>query len=131
MELKKFIDYGNDEPLTFKMFSGISNDAYINIWKDKNLKDRLTNVTSDFNFALDYSYNFETGEYDDVVIEISNIPLDAFVAYRRNNYKDDDDFKSMNKMKSDKKIETINKYQLFLVDLFPYINQINIKKCEN
>jgi len=85
------------------MFSGITRDKWISIWKDKNLTDRLTNVTDDEDFAIDYSYNFKTGEYEDIYVEISNIPIDAFVAYREEDYEDDNDFHDMENMTKDEK----------------------------
>jgi hypothetical protein len=56
------------------MYSGISLSKWEEIWKNKNLKDMPTNVTSNIHFAFDYSYDFKTGNYEDVVVEISNIP---------------------------------------------------------
>ena len=45
----------------FTMYSGISKESWNKIWKNRNLKDKLTNVTSDISFAYDYSYDFNTG----------------------------------------------------------------------
>ena len=118
----------------YTMYSGISLKAWENIWKNKNLTDRETNVTDDKSFAFDYSYDFETGKYNDVIVEISNIPLDAFVAYRVGNtgddyyddesdeetYADDDDFHSMNDMNDIEKKNIIDDYSLFLVSLYTY-----------
>ncbi len=69
------------EELTYTMYSGITQEAWEKIWQNKNFIDKETNVTPDIDFALDYSYNFKTGKYEDLVVEISNIPLDAFIAY--------------------------------------------------
>jgi hypothetical protein len=129
---------------TYTMYSGISLKQWENIWKNKKLTDRETNVTDDKSFAFDYSYDFETGKYDDVIVEISNIPLDAFVAYRVGNnydeyydedseeesYADDDDFHSMNEMSDEEKIKIIDKYSLFLVSLYKYKNIISTKLIE-
>ena len=123
------------------MYSGISYDAWENVWKNKNFKDRETNVTDDKSFAFDYSYDFKTGKYDDIIVEISNIPLDAFIAYRVGNmggddydeeneeetYADDDDFHSMNNMNNEEKKNIINNHSLFLVNLYTYKNQITTK----
>lgn len=112
---------------TFTMYSGITLKKWDEIWKNKNLINKLTNVTSDIDFASDYSYNFETGTYEDLVIEISNIPIDAFVGYRRNSYKNDDDFHNISNFDKNKKINIINKYSLFLVDLYNYMDTIKVK----
>ena len=126
----------------YTMYTGISLKQWNNVWKDKNLIDRETNVTDDKSFAFDYSYDFETGKYDDVIVEISNIPLDAFVAYRVGNtsddyydeeseeeetYADDDDFHTMNGMSNDEKKNIIDNYSLFLVSLYKYKNIISTK----
>ena len=89
--------------------------------------DKYTNLTTDFDFAMDYSYDFETGIYDDLVVEISNIPIDAFIAYRNKNYADDDDYKDMINLSLDKKISLLNKKSLFIADLYKYKDQISIK----
>ena len=87
MELRKFIattirEYLNenveDNSRKYTMYTGVSREVWENVWKNKNLKDRETNLTTDLGFAMDYSYNFTTGEYEDLVVEIGNIPLDAF-----------------------------------------------------
>jgi hypothetical protein len=125
----------------YTMYTGISLKQWNNVWKDKNLTDRETNVTDDKSFAFDYSYDFETGKYDDVIVEISNIPLDAFVAYRVGNtsddyydeeseeetYADDDDFHTMNGMSNDEKKNIIDNYSLFLVSLYKYKDIISTK----
>jgi hypothetical protein len=108
----------------FTMYSGISKES----WKNKNLKDKLTNVTSDISFAYDYSYDFNTGSYDDTVIEISNIPINAFISYREDDYEDDDDFINIEKETPENKEYIINNNSLFLVDLFKYKDMIDIKK---
>lgn len=109
---------------TFTMYSGITGDAWEKIWKDKNFKDKVTNVTNDEDFALDYSYNFKTGEYEDKYVEISNIPLDAFVSVRDRDYGDDDDFEPIADLGDKEKINAIESNDLFLVNLFPYKSQI-------
>lgn len=125
----------------YTMYTGISLKQWENVWKNKNLTDRETNVTDDKSFAFDYSYDFTTGEYDDVIVEISNIPLDAFVAYRVGNvsdeyyddegeeetYSDDDDFHSMNDMTDDEKKNIIDNYSLFLLSLYKYKDIISAK----
>jgi hypothetical protein len=111
----------------YTMYSGIVSDTWESVWKNKNFKDRVTNVTNDIDFAVDYSYNFKTGKYEDMVVEISNIPLEAFVAYREDEYKDDEDFNSMEELSNNEKQNIINSYSLFLVNLYPYKNQIITK----
>jgi hypothetical protein len=112
---------------TYTMYSGITGDAWEKIWKDKNFTDKVTNVTNDEDFALDYSYNFKTGKYEDKYVEISNIPLNAFVSVRDRDYEDDDDFESIEDLGDRKKIEAIKYNDLFLVNLFPYKSQIKTK----
>jgi hypothetical protein len=125
----------------YTMYTGISLKQWENVWKDKNLTDRETNVTDDKSFAFDYSYDFTTGKYDDVIVEISNITLNAFVAFRVVNvsddyydedgeeetYSDDDDFHSMNGMTDDEKKNIIDNYSLFLVSLYKYKDIISTK----
>ena len=85
-DLKKFIattirEYLNENvgvSQTYTMYTGVSREVWDNVWKNKNLKDRETNLTTDLNFAMDYSYNFQTGKYEDLVVEIGNIPIEAF-----------------------------------------------------
>jgi hypothetical protein len=146
-KIKKFIKTTIREFLNenytqgYVMYIGISLKQWENVWKDKNLVDRETNVTDDKSFAFYYSYDFTTGKYDDIIVEISNIPLDAFIAYRVGNvsddyydedseeetYSDDDDFHSMNDMTDDEKKNIIEKYSLFLVSLYKYKNIISTK----
>lgn len=111
----------------YTMYSGITMQSWEKYWKNKNLLNKWTNVSSDFNFAIDYSYNFNTGEYEDLVMEISNIPLAAFMAYRKKRYKNDDDYHLMSKMEFDKKIYIIDNYELFLVDLYNHKDIVQLK----
>lgn len=109
------------------LYSGITIDSWNNVWKNKNLLNKNTNVTKDESFAIDYSYNFNTGAYEDLIIEISNIPLEAFVGYRKKNYKNDEDYKLFKEnISEDKKIEIINQHSLFLLNLEKYKNTIKI-----
>ena len=138
MEMRKFIattireylneNVGNSQ--TYTMYTGVSREVWDNVWKNKNLKDRETNLTTDLNFAMDYSYNFQTGEYEDLVVEIGNIPIEAFFGYRSKNYRNDDDFKSMEKLSTDKKRILLDKYDLFLANVYPFNEQITIKLIE-
>ena len=116
---------------TYTMYSGITGEAWEKIWKNKNFIDKVTNVTNDEDFALDYSYNFKTGKYEDRYVEISNIPLNAFVSVRDRDYEDDDDFESIEGLDSEKKINAIKYNDLFLVNLFPYKSQIKTKLVDN
>lgn len=111
----------------YTVYTGVSLTKWETIWKDKNLTDRITNVTADISFAFDYSYDFETGKYDNVIVEISNIPIEAFVAYREDEYSDDDDFHSMNRMDINEKKNCLDSYSLFLVSLFKYKDIITTK----
>jgi len=123
----KYLKYFETLNNGYTMYSGISLSKWEEIWKDKDLKNKLTNVTSDIEFAYDYSYDFKTGNYDDVVVEISNIPTEAFVAYREDEYSDDDDFISIDNMNNNEKVYYINNYSLFIVNLFPYKDIIQTK----
>ena len=122
---------GESNQPTFTMYSGITGDAWKKIWKNKNFIDKVTNVTNDEDFALDYSYNFKTGEYEEKYVEISNIPLDAFVSVRDRDYEDDDDFESLEDLPDDKKITAIKLNDLFLVNLLPFKNQIKTRLIES
>ena len=130
-KVKNFRQFLNEDIKTgITMLTGISSDKWDSIWKDKKFTDRLTNVTSDEDFAIDYSYNFKTGEYEDVYVEISNIPIEAFVSYREEDYADDEDFHSMTDMNNEEKHKIIRDNSLFLVDLFTYKNIISTKLVE-
>ena len=115
----------------YTVYTGISLSKWETIWKDKNLTDKITNVTADVNFAYDYSYNFETGKYEDAVVEISNVPIEAFVAYREDDYSDDDDFHSMNQMDNIEKKNCLDNYSMFLVSLFKYKDIISTELIRN
>ena len=112
---------------SFTLYSGITKESWLKTWKDRELKDKATNVTSDFEFALDYSYSFKTGKYEDLVIEISNIPLDAFVGTRSDDYKDDDDFEIISELSNEDKLSLIDSKSLFIVNLKPYKESIEVK----
>ena len=130
-KIKNFNEFFNENTTNgITMLTGISRDKWGSIWKDKNFVDKLTNVTSDEDFAIDYSYNFKTGEYEDIYVEISNIPISAFVGYRDEDYEDDNDFQSMNDMTDIEKIKIISNNSLFLVDLLPYKNVVSTKLVE-
>ena len=70
---KQFVNENNEITQTYTMYNGVSRKVWETVWKDKNLKDRETNLTTELDFAMDYSYDFETGNYDDLVVEIGNI----------------------------------------------------------
>jgi hypothetical protein len=112
---------------TYTMYSGISKKAWETIWSTMDLHDRETNVTTDLTIASEYSYCFESEEYDDLVIEISNIPKEAFVACRDDDYADDDDFISFHDLEDSDILYNIEHYSLFLVDLFKYKDSIKVK----
>ncbi len=101
-------------------------EAWKNIWNKKNISNKETNVTSNFDFALDYSYNFNTGVYEELVIKIENIPLEAFVSYREENYEDNEDLNNITNLSNKEKTDLINSESLFLVDLFPYKDLLKI-----
>ena len=109
---------------TYEMYSGITKEMWNKVWKNKNFTNRETNVTSDIDFASDYSYNFKTGKYEDLVVVIKNIPVDAFSAVRFEDYADDDDVESMEGKSDAAKHELIKFNTLFLINLYQYKNQI-------
>lgn len=117
----------NESTHLYTMYSGITKSAWNDIWKNKKLINKPTNVTSDISFASDYSYNFETGDYEDTIVEIQNIPIDAFIGYRKNNYKNDSDYKSMIKLSIEQRIDILENYELFLVNLYPCKSTIRTK----
>lgn len=110
-----------------KLYTGITKDSWEKIWKEKKLINKLTNMTDDLDFALDYSYNFSTGKYEDIAIEISKIPIDAFISFRDIDYEDDEDFENLDTFSEDEKIKKINENSLFLIDLFKYKDVIEVK----
>jgi hypothetical protein len=110
------------------LYSGITKESWDTIWKNKQLLSKETNATTSLEFALDYSYSFKTGKYEDLAIEIKNIPLEAFVAIREEDYEDDDDYESLKDLSNEDKIKHIESNSLFLLDLAPFkdIIQINL-----
>lgn len=115
----------------FTLYSGITQESWSSTWKDKNLTNKETNATSDTDFAFDYSYNFKTGKYEDLVVEISNIPLEAIIAVRDEDYKDDNDFQSLSGLSNKDKINAINSSSLFVLNLKPYENIIKTTLIDN
>lgn len=124
MQKMKYINnykvFEDKEIEKYDMYSGITKEAWNLIWKNKKLKDRETNVTSDLNFASNYSYNFKTGKYEDLVVVIKNIPLEAFISVRDEDYEDDNDFESIESLSNIEKKRIIEHNSLFLVSLYPY-----------
>lgn len=108
------------------IYSGITKESWDKVWKDKNLLSKETNATSDLDFAFDYSYNFKTGEYENLAIKITNVPLEAFVAVRGDDYEDDNDFETLNGLSDKDKLNLIESSSLFLLDLVPYIKSIEV-----
>lgn len=84
------------------------------IWKNKNLVDTLTNVTTDYDSALGFSWD------DESVVKISNIPLDAIKAYRSEDYADDDDFEEFSNDKEKINMLKHGDITMFLLDLLKY-----------
>ena len=123
--MKSYTQFINEQiNETYTMYSGISLDEWENIWEEKNIKDRITNVSSDLFFAIGYSYNYSDGDLMKLrtVVKIDNIPLEAFVSYRNDEYDDDDDdFYSMNNLPDEEKKNILNNNSLFLVNLFPLL----------
>lgn len=113
---------------SYTLYTGVTEKAWLNIWKDKKLTDKLTNVTSDLDFAFDYSYNFENGNYENIAVEISNIPLEAFISYRLEDYEEDNDFHSFTGLSEINIHDIISNETLFLLNLLPFIELIEVKK---
>lgn len=128
--IKNYKVFEDKEIKKYDMYSGITKEAWNSIWKNKKLKDRETNVTSDLNFASDYSYNFKTGKYEDLVVVIKNIPLEAFVSVRDEDYEDDNDFESIESLSNIEKKRIIEHNSLFLVNLYPYKDIIETELIE-
>lgn len=125
---KQFVNENKNQ--TYTMYTGVSLKSWDNIWKNKNLKNGETNVTTDLDVAAGYSYNWDTGEYEDIVVEISNIPLMAFWAYREDDFVDDDDYVYMEEMSDSDKQTIIENKSLFLLRLLPYKDQIKTELIE-
>ena len=119
------------KPEELTLYTGVSRQAWNNIWSTANLSQKLTNMTTDIDFAFDYSYDFETGKYDDLVVEISNIPISSVVAVRQKDYEDDDDFMSLNGLSFQEKLEATKRHELFMIDLHSSKDRIVIKLIEN
>tara|TARA_Y100001936_G_C16071723_1_gene671097 strand:- start:1677 stop:2042 length:366 start_codon:yes stop_codon:yes gene_type:complete len=115
------------KPENLTLYTGVSRQAWNNIWSTANLSQKLTNMTTDIDFAFDYSYDFETGKYDDLVVEISNIPISSVVAVRQEDYEDDDDFMNLNGLSFQEKLEAIKRHELFIIDLHSSKDKIVIK----
>lgn len=112
------------------LYTGVSRKAWSNVWREAKLNQKLTNMTSDIDFAYDYSYDFETGQYDDVIVEVSNIPISSVVAVRQEDYEDDDDFMSLLGSSLPEKLEAIKSHKLFIIDLHSSKDKIVIKLIE-
>lgn len=111
----------------YTMYTGITLDAWENIWKDKNIDDRETNVTKNIYDAFEYSYNWDTGEYEDVVVQIENIPLEAFIYARDDDFEDDEDVIYLGDYSDEEKIRLIkNAYDMFLINLNNYKEDIKV-----
>jgi hypothetical protein len=118
------------EPKNLTLYTGVSRKAWNNIWREAKLSQKLTNMTSDIDFAYDYSYDFETGQYDDVVVEVSNIPISSVIAVRQEEYEDDDDFTNLLGASLTEKLEALKGHDLFIIDLYSSNDKIAIKLIE-
>jgi hypothetical protein len=111
----------------YTVYSGITLEVWRTVWQCKNLTHRETNVTTDLDFAFDYSYDFVTGKYEELAVEISNVPLEAFVAIREEDYQDDEDTESLQALSCDNKAIRIDQCTLFLLDLLPFKDVISVR----
>lgn len=105
-------------------------DFYIGLWneddwekifKNKNFKDQLTNVTRNFSEALEFSGNHLK------VVKISNVPLSSIIGHRKNKYNNDDDWVDISKYSDVKKENLYNKGGMFLIDLLSVKNEVSLK----
>ena len=110
----------------FNVFTGITEKAKKEIWEPKKIINKLTNVTTDYNTALDFSYDFETGKYDDLVAKISDIPIQAFQYYRKKDYQHDGDITYFEDKSLKEKWSIIKNETMFLINIYPYLDIINI-----
>jgi hypothetical protein len=106
-------------------YSGLVNkEIYNKIWKTKNfVKGKLTNVSIDFNEALGFSWD------DSSVVKISNVPLEAIVGVRKDNYTDDEDYTPLSDNIS--RIHELKNSSMFVLDLFLYRNIIKTELIED
>lgn len=100
-------------------YTGIWNkEQYEKYWEKNNIRDQITNVTTNYEEALLFAGD------DQLVIKLENIPLDSIVGVRKNNYKNDDDWKDVSTYTDVAKQNLYEKGGMFLVNLFPVKNSI-------
>jgi hypothetical protein len=107
------------DPIELTCYTGLYNKlVWENVWKNKKLiKDILTNVSSEYEEATGFSWDEDLS-----VVKISNVPIEALSAYRKDTYKDDEDIHPL--LNNIERIAALKKYTLFLLDLYPYKNII-------
>lgn len=99
---------------------------YDKIWKNNNLIEGIfTNATTDFDDAL----NFSGDEL--IVVKIDNVPISAIIGIRKNNYKNDDDWKDITHLSDTEKQNLYDKGGMFLLNLFPCKDHIQISLKNN
>ena len=119
LEIKSKIEKINENQ-NYTFYSGIDENKWNSIWKNKELIDRETNMTDNYFEALEFSW-------DGTVIEVSNIPTEAIIGVRDEEYLNDEDWINVSMFSNQEKNKYINSSSLFLVNLFSYKNQINVK----
>ncbi len=103
----------------YTLYLGTNINDWKNIWKDKKLKNIPTHMTKDPSYAVGHG---------SVIVEIDNIPLEAFIEYFDGNWeKDDAGYISMKNDTNDKKKNIVNSNDIFLLNLYPYKKVINTK----
>jgi hypothetical protein len=107
--------------MNITFFTGLyDKSAWTKVWKNKNLKNRLTNVSTSYQTALEFSW-----DKDFSVVEISNVPIEAITGFRKESYSDDEDYTILNNNKE--RQQALNIYDMFLLNLFPYKTTIKTK----
>lgn len=112
-----YIEEDKKKLITF--YSGISKESFNKYWKNKNLVDTLTNVSTN-------KWEAEGFSWDGTVIEIK-APLSSIIGYRKDNYYNDEDWKDVSKWDDLKKENLLYDYSMFLLNLFPYKDEVKIK----
>lgn len=107
--------------MKYTFYTGIWNkDQYEKYWKENNIVDQLTNVSTNYDEALLFAGD------DKLVLKIENVPLASIVGFRRSNYKSDDDWVDLSNYSDIAKQVLYDTGGLFLINLFPVKNSIHI-----
>jgi len=102
-------------------YTGIwSKEQYEKYWGKNNIVDKLTNVTTNYDEAVLFAGD------ENLVVKIENVPLESIVGYRRDNYKNDDDWVDVSNNSDISKQILYETAGMFLVNLFPVKDSIVI-----